>query len=92
MESLFTLDAFISLLSLTLMEIVLGIDNIIFISILCNRLPESQQEIQKNPLLDYRLEYLFFEALLMIVSIHFSQFLILIFLAETSSSLLEACS
>ncbi len=44
MESLLTIDALISLLSLTLMEIVLGIDNIIFISILCNRLPESQQE------------------------------------------------
>jgi predicted tellurium resistance membrane protein TerC len=44
MESLLTIDALISLLSLTLMEIVLGIDNIIFISILCNRLPESQQD------------------------------------------------
>ncbi len=43
MESLLTIDALISLLSLTLMEIVLGIDNIIFISILCNRLPENQQ-------------------------------------------------
>lgn len=44
MESLLTVDALISLLSLTLMEIVLGIDNIIFISILCSRLPESQQD------------------------------------------------
>jgi len=44
MESLFTIDALISLLSLTLMEIVLGIDNIIFISILCNRLPADQQD------------------------------------------------
>lgn len=44
MESLLTIDALISLLSLTLMEIVLGIDNIIFISILCNRLPENEQE------------------------------------------------
>lgn len=44
MQSLLTVDALISLLSLTLMEIVLGIDNIIFISILCNRLPESQQD------------------------------------------------
>lgn len=44
MESLLTFDALLSLLSLTLMEIVLGIDNIIFISILCNRLPVSQQE------------------------------------------------
>lgn len=33
-----------ALLSLTLMEIVLGIDNIIFISILSTRLPEAQQK------------------------------------------------
>jgi predicted tellurium resistance membrane protein TerC len=33
----------VSLLTLTFMEIVLGIDNIIFISIVVNRLPESQQ-------------------------------------------------
>lgn len=32
-----------SLLSLTIMEIVLGIDNIIFISILCGRLPHTQE-------------------------------------------------
>jgi predicted tellurium resistance membrane protein TerC len=32
-----------ALLSLTLMEIILGIDNIIFISILASRLPENQQ-------------------------------------------------
>lgn len=44
MDSLLSVDVLISLLSLTLMEIVLGIDNIIFISILCNRLPESQQD------------------------------------------------
>ena len=48
MESLLTVDALISLLSLTLMEIVLGIDNIIFISILCNRLPEDQQDKARN--------------------------------------------
>lgn len=44
MEALLSADGLISLLSLTLMEIVLGIDNIIFISILCNRLPENQQK------------------------------------------------
>jgi predicted tellurium resistance membrane protein TerC len=33
----------IALLTLTFLEIVLGIDNIIFISILTNRLPESQK-------------------------------------------------
>ena len=36
-------DTYISLLTLTLMEIVLGIDNIIFISIVASRLPQEQQ-------------------------------------------------
>jgi predicted tellurium resistance membrane protein TerC len=41
---LFTLPGtYISLLTLTLMEIVLGIDNVIFISILCGRLPITEQ-------------------------------------------------
>ena len=43
MEQFLTADVIISFLSLTLMEIVLGIDNIIFISILTNRLPLEQQ-------------------------------------------------
>lgn len=42
--SVFTQPAtWVSLLTLTFMEIVLGIDNIIFISIVVNRLPEGQQ-------------------------------------------------
>ncbi|WP_428267582.1 TerC family protein [Haliangium sp.] len=36
-------DAWIALLTLMLMEIVLGIDNIVFLSILTDRLPRSQQ-------------------------------------------------
>jgi predicted tellurium resistance membrane protein TerC len=44
MESLFTPEVLISLLTLTLLEIVLGIDNIIFISILSGKLPQSQQK------------------------------------------------
>jgi len=44
MEELITLAGIISLLSLTLMEIVLGVDNIIFISILTGRLPEQEQK------------------------------------------------
>ena len=36
-------DTWIALLTLTVMEIVLGIDNIIFISILADRLPREQQ-------------------------------------------------
>ncbi|HMU69170.1 MAG TPA: TerC family protein [Chitinophagales bacterium] len=37
-------DAWIALLTLTILEIVLGIDNIIFISILSTKLPEAQQK------------------------------------------------
>jgi predicted tellurium resistance membrane protein TerC len=36
-------EALVSLLTLSLMEIVLGIDNIVFISILTGKLPEEQQ-------------------------------------------------
>ncbi len=39
-----TSDAWIALLTLTVLEIVLGIDNIIFISILSGKLPENQQK------------------------------------------------
>lgn len=43
MEWLFEPQNLVSLLTLTLLEIVLGIDNIIFISILANKLPKAQQ-------------------------------------------------
>ena len=43
MEWLSTPQIWISLLTLTLLEIVLGIDNIIFISILSGKLPPDQQ-------------------------------------------------
>ncbi|HSI64149.1 MAG TPA: TerC family protein, partial [Candidatus Saccharimonadia bacterium] len=36
-------DAWIALLTLTVLEIVLGIDNIVFISILVDKLPKDQQ-------------------------------------------------
>ncbi len=36
-------NAWISLLTLSLLEIVLGIDNLIFISILSSKLPAEQQ-------------------------------------------------
>ena len=36
-------QAWASLLTLTLLEIVLGIDNVIFISIVSGRLPEARQ-------------------------------------------------
>jgi len=44
MEIFLQSETYISLLTLTVMEIVLGIDNIIFISILTGRLPKEQQE------------------------------------------------
>jgi len=44
LESLFTFEALISLATLTALEIVLGIDNIIFIAILVGRLPEHQRD------------------------------------------------
>ncbi len=43
LQELFTTEAIISLLTLTLLEIVLGIDNIIFISIVADKLPKEQQ-------------------------------------------------
>jgi predicted tellurium resistance membrane protein TerC len=43
MESLFTIDALIALSTLTFLEIVLGIDNIIFISLVSGKLPAEQQ-------------------------------------------------
>jgi predicted tellurium resistance membrane protein TerC len=44
MESLLSPDIIIGFLTLLALEIVLGIDNIIFIAILTNKLPENQQE------------------------------------------------
>lgn len=44
MEGLFTTSNLIGFLTLALMEIVLGIDNIIFISILASKLPAEQQQ------------------------------------------------
>ncbi|HCA42780.1 MAG TPA: hypothetical protein DEP28_05950 [Bacteroidetes bacterium] len=44
MEIFLQSETYISLLTLTVMEIVLGIDNIIFVSILTGRLPKDQQE------------------------------------------------
>lgn len=43
MEQLLTVDALISLLTLTTLEVVLGIDNVIFVSILMGRLDKKDQ-------------------------------------------------
>ena len=42
------MEAIAALVALTLMEIVLGIDNIIFITILTDRLPEDQQPLARR--------------------------------------------
>lgn len=44
MEIFLQADTWIALLTLTFMEIVLGIDNIIFISLVAGKLPEEQQK------------------------------------------------
>src|SRR4051812_26540251 len=38
----------ISLLTLTFLEIVLGVDNIIFISLVANKLPQAQRKNARN--------------------------------------------
>ena len=43
-EWIYSIEAWISLLTLTSLEIVLGIDNIIFIAILCSKLPANQRD------------------------------------------------
>ena len=43
MEALFTADNMIALATLTALEVVLGVDNVIFISILAGKLPSAQQ-------------------------------------------------
>lgn len=48
MTSLFTAESIISLLTLTFLEIVLGIDNIIFISIAANKLAPQDQGKARN--------------------------------------------
>jgi predicted tellurium resistance membrane protein TerC len=44
MEHLFTSESIISFLVLVILEIVLGIDNVIFVSIIMNRLPQKDQK------------------------------------------------
>jgi predicted tellurium resistance membrane protein TerC len=43
MQELLTLDSLISLITLSLLEIVLGIDNVIFVSILLGRVPKESR-------------------------------------------------
>jgi predicted tellurium resistance membrane protein TerC len=48
LDFLLTSDAIMALLTLTFLEIILGIDNIVFISIAANKLPEDQRNRVTN--------------------------------------------
>lgn len=48
MDALLTTEGIISLITLTFLEIVLGIDNIVFISITADRLPKKDQKKARN--------------------------------------------
>ena len=48
MEWIYDPNAWVALLTLTSLEIVLGVDNIIFISVLVGRLPEEQRNKGRN--------------------------------------------
>jgi len=45
MAPLFSFDSLVSLFTLTILEIVLGIDNVIFVSIIMNKMPEPAQRL-----------------------------------------------
>nr|WP_320015161.1 TerC family protein [uncultured Desulfobacter sp.] len=47
-EWITSIEAWVALGTLTVLEIVLGIDNIIFISIVVGRLPDNQQNVARN--------------------------------------------
>src|SRR5262245_9312314 len=48
MAALLSADGLIALVTLTAMEIVLGIDNVVFLAILAGRLPPSQQAVARR--------------------------------------------
>jgi predicted tellurium resistance membrane protein TerC len=48
MGALLTADGLVALATLSAMEIVLGIDNVVFIAILVGRLPEAQRELARR--------------------------------------------
>ncbi len=50
-QDLFSLESAISILTLSVLEIVLGIDNIIFIAIIAGKLPDRKQQRKARALL-----------------------------------------
>ncbi|MSR70280.1 MAG: TerC family protein [Phycisphaerales bacterium] len=45
---LLTIDSLLAFVALSALEIILGIDNVIYIAILCGRLPKEQQQYARN--------------------------------------------
>jgi len=48
MMEFFSTEALVALLTLTSLEVVLGIDNVIFIAILAGKLPESERDYARK--------------------------------------------
>jgi len=48
MDELFTSANLIAFISLTTLEIILGVDNLVFLAILCDRLPEEKQPFARR--------------------------------------------
>jgi len=65
-NAIFTIDGLVVLLTLSLLEIVLGVDNIIFISIVCGRLPKEQE--RKGRIIGLSLALIFRILLLSIIA------------------------
>lgn len=84
MESIFTVEALLALFTLTVMEIILGIDNIIFISIVTDRLPVSKQK--ESRIVGLSIAIIMRTLLLLIISwlIHLTKPLFIIFSTEIS--------
>jgi len=55
LELLTSPDAWIAFLTLTALELVLGIDNIVFISILADKLPKEQRDLARRVGLSFAL-------------------------------------
>ncbi|MSR45096.1 MAG: TerC family protein, partial [Phycisphaerales bacterium] len=45
---LLTIDNALAFLALSALEIILGVDNVIYIAILCGRLPKEDQQFARN--------------------------------------------
>jgi predicted tellurium resistance membrane protein TerC len=48
MSVFLTADGLVALLTLTALEVVLGVDNLVFISIISSRLPAAQQALARR--------------------------------------------